>query len=318
MGYLAKFGYDEIYFNNLLIKTIQNDLLLDNDPPLKEALCDLISHGGKRIRPLFLLMATDLGNHDNQRDRYLAAVGIELLHLSSLIHDDIIDNSSIRHGISTLHHRYGARTALRLGNYTLNKSLEVFSHFEDPRIHLQLAHTMKQLCLGELRQRDDFFNFNIQVEDYIQKSLQKTGTLISVSLVIGGIIAKLSDDKIQKLSDLGHYIGIAYQLKDDILDFTSLSSHLGKPVGNDLRQGVITLPTIFALEDSLLKQDLLSLHPNDESYIFDSLCTRIKEGHYIQKSEEVCQSYLNQTLAIINNLPKLKPKMSHLIQLLFN
>lgn len=318
MGYLAKFGYDEIYFSNLLIKTIQNDPLLDNDPSLKEALCDLISHGGKRIRPLFLLMATDLGNHDNQRDGYLAAVGIELLHLSSLIHDDIIDNSSIRHGISTLHHRYGARTALRLGNYTLNKSLEVFSHFEDPRIHLQLAHTMKQLCLGELRQRDDFFNFDIQVEDYIQKSLQKTGTLISVSLVIGGIIAKLPDDKIQKLSNLGDYIGIAYQLKDDILDFTSLSSHLGKPVGNDLRQGVITLPTIFALEDSLLKQDLLSLHPNDESYIFDSLCTRIKEGHYIQKSEEVCQSYLNQTLAIINNLPKLKPKMSHLIQLLFN
>ena len=318
MSYLAKFGYDELYFNELLIKTIQTDSLLQDDESLKEALCELITHGGKRIRPLFLLMATDLGNHPNKKDSYLAAVAIELLHLSSLIHDDIIDNSSLRHGISTLHHRYGARIALKLGNYTLNKSLELFAQFEDPRIHLQLAHTMKQLCLGELRQKNDFFNFNLQVEDYIQKSLQKTGTLISVSLVIGGLLAKLPDDKLKDLANLGHSIGIAYQLKDDILDFTSLSLHLGKPVGNDLRQGIITLPTIFALEDELLKDDLLSLNPNDDSYIFDSLCERIKEGHYIKKCEEVCQSYLSQTLAIINQLPTLKPKMSYLIQLLFN
>ena len=253
-----------------------------------------------------------------EEDCYLAAVAIELLHLSSLIHDDIIDHSPMRHNVLTLHERYGAKIALKLGNYTLNKSLELFSHFDDPRLHLQLAHTMKQLCLGELKQKEDLFNFNLQLEDYIEKSHQKTGTLISVSLVIGGLIAHLSNDELDELSTLGHSIGIAYQLKDDISDFTSLSSSLGKPVGNDLRQGIITLPTIFALEDDLIKEELMSLHLNKESSTFDSLCKRINSGHYIQQSEDVCQSYINNTLAIMNKLPNLKPKMSHLIELLFN
>ena len=318
MGYLSKFGYDEVYFNKILLQNIENDALLKQDDALKKALCELVSQGGKRIRPLFLLMATDLGSYPKKEDCYLAAVAIELLHLSSLIHDDIIDHSPMRHNVLTLHERYGAKIALKLGNYTLNKSLELFSHFDDPRLHLQLAHTMKQLCLGELKQKEDLFNFNLQLEDYIEKSHQKTGTLISVSLVIGGLIAHLSNDELDELSTLGHSIGIAYQLKDDISDFKSLSSSLGKPVGNDLRQGIITLPTIFALEDDLIKEELMSLHLNKESSTFDSLCKRINSGHYIQQSEDVCQSYINNTLAIMNKLPNLKPKMSHLIELLFN
>lgn len=318
MGYLSKFGYDEVYFNELLIQSIKDDPLLKEDAPLKEALCELVSQGGKRIRPLFLLIAAELGNQFNKEDCYLAAVAIELLHLSSLIHDDIIDHSPMRHNVLTLHERYGAKVALRLGNYTLNKSLELFSYFDYPQIHLQLAHTMKQLCLGELKQKDDFFNFNLKFEDYIEKSHQKTGTLISVSLVIGGILAHLSTDALDELSKLGHSIGIAYQLKDDISDFTSFSSSLGKPVGNDLRQGIITLPTIFALEDDLIKEELMSLHPQKELSTFDTLCERIKSGHYIQKSEDVCQSYINHTWSIMEQLPNLKPKMSHLLKLLFN
>ena len=318
MGYLSKFGYDEVYFNKILLQNIENDPLLKQDDALKKALCELVSQGGKRIRPLFLLMATDLGSYPKKEDCYLAAVAIELLHLSSLIHDDIIDHSPMRHNVLTLHERYGAKVALKLGNYTLNKSLELFSHFDNPSLHLQLAHTMKQLCLGELKQKEDLFNFNLQLEDYIEKSHQKTGTLISVSLVIGGLIAHLSNNELDELSKLGHSIGIAYQLKDDISDFTSLSSSLGKPVGNDLRQGIITLPTIFALEDDLIKEELMSLHLNKESSTFDSLCKPINSGHYIQQSEDVCQSYINNTLAIMNKLPNLKSKMSHLIELLFN
>ena len=165
MGYLSKFGYDEVYFNQILLQNIENDALLKQDDALKKALCELVSQGGKRIRPLFLLMATDLGSYPKKEDCYLAAVAIELLHLSSLIHDDIIDHSPMRHNVLTLHERYGAKIALKLGNYTLNKSLELFSHFDDPRLHLQLAHTMKQLCLGELKQKEDLFNFNLQLED---------------------------------------------------------------------------------------------------------------------------------------------------------
>ena len=96
---------------------------LKQDDALKKALCELVSQGGKRIRPLFLLMATDLGSYPKKEDCYLAAVAIELLHLSSLIHDDIIDHSPMRHNVLTLHERYGAKVALKLGNYTLNNTI---------------------------------------------------------------------------------------------------------------------------------------------------------------------------------------------------
>ncbi len=318
MSYLSKFGYDESYFNELLLKTITEDAVLEGEEVLKSALCELISNGGKRIRPLFLLMATDLGTSTSKELRYLAAVAIELLHFSSLIHDDIIDHSQMRHNVLTLHERYNKKIALKMGNYTLNKSLELFSTIPIPNLHLQLADTMKQLCLGELRQQDDLFNLNLSLEDYIQKSYQKTGTLISASLIIGGILSNLTDDELEQLKDLGNSIGIAYQIKDDILDFSSHSTHLGKPVGHDLKEGVITLPTIFALEDDLFKEDISQIKKNWNYHLFDSLCQRIRNGGSIKRSEDLCQTYINTTQSIASHFPQLQPKIYDLINLIFN
>ena len=320
MGYLTKFGYDERYFNDLLIQTIAEDPVLEKEDDLKTSLCELIANGGKRIRPLFLLMATELGDKISKEDRYLAAVAIELLHLSSLIHDDIIDHSSVRHNVLTLHERYNKTIALKLGNYTLNRSLELFASFPFPPLHLQLADTMKQLCLGELQQQDNLFNFNLSLEDYIKKSDQKTGTLISASLVIGGILAHANEEKLDELKKLGSSIGIAYQIKDDILDFSGDSPRLGKPVGHDLKEGVVTLPTIFALEDDLLKDDLSQIYQqcNWDTPLLDLLCQRISHGESIKKSEELCKTYINITRSIAKNFPLLQPKINHLISLIFN
>lgn len=318
MSYLSKFGYDEPYFNELLLKTITEDSVLTNEEALKSALCELISNGGKRIRPLFLLMATDLGNVPSKESRYLAAVAIELLHFSSLIHDDIIDQSKMRHNVLTFHERYNKKIALKMGNYTLNRSLELFSAFPIPTLHLQLADTMKQLCLGELRQQTDLFNLNLSLEDYIQKSYQKTGTLISTSLVIGGILANLTDDELKQLKDLGNSIGIAYQIKDDILDFSGHSVHLGKPVGHDLKEGIITLPTIFALEDDIFKEDISQIQQNWNHHLFDSICQRIRNGNSIKRSEDLCQTYINNTQSISSHFPQLQPKIYDLINLIFN
>lgn len=318
MSYLSEFGYDEVYFNELLSKVITSDPIINQYPSYQKALLDIMMSGGKRIRPLFVLLAADLNPDRDEKACYLAAVAVELLHVSSLIHDDIIDQSNSRHHIQTLHKAFDTTTALRLGNFTLNKSLELFSMFKHRQLHEEIAKTMNYLCLGELNQQQDHFNFNLSIEDYLYKSYQKTGSLLSLSLMIGGYVADLELSTIHKLSEIGCTIGIAYQLKDDILDFTSHRSHIGKPVGYDLRNGIITLPTLFALDDDLLREDLLSLEADTETSKFDSICDKIKESHHIQKANDLCLAYVMKSKELIQHLPVTESQLLQLLNLIFN
>lgn len=318
MSYLAKFGYNEAFFNELLSEVIITDPIMNQYPLYQKALLDILMSGGKRIRPLFVLLAADLNRNRDEKSCYLAAVAVELLHVSSLIHDDIIDQSDSRHHVQTLHQSFDMTTALRLGNFTLNKSLELFSMFKHRQLHEEIAKTMNYLCLGELNQLQDHFNFNLSVEDYIYKSYQKTGSLLSLSLIIGGFVADLELSTIRQLSEIGSTIGVAYQLKDDILDFTSHRSHIGKPVGYDLRNGIITLPTLFALDDDLLKEDLLSLEADTETSKFDYICDKIKESHHIYKANRLCLEYVTKSKELIEHLPVTESRLLQLLNLMFD
>lgn len=318
MSLLCKFGYDEQYFNGLLLKAVSSDSTLFSDPKMMNDLLQIIMNGGKRIRPLFVLLAADLKENVNKQEIYTVAVAIELMHVASLIHDDIIDESTTRHNVTTLHEQYSLTVGVHLGNFVLNKSLELFSEFKIPKLHQEIAVVMNNLCLGELNQQHNHFNFDLSFDDYINKSYQKTGALISLSLVVGGLVAGLDANIINQLSTIGSQIGIAYQLKDDILDFTSTSKKIGKPVGYDLRNGIITLPTIFALEDSLLKDDLLSLNVETEKSKFDLLCEQIKNSEHIQRANDICFKYINSSKNLINELPLQKNQFLNLINLIFN
>lgn len=318
MSYLSKFGYNEDYFNQLLREVILSDSTLCHHGDYQQSLLKIMINGGKRIRPLFVLLASDLNPEADMESCYLAAVAVELMHVASLIHDDIIDKSDMRHDIATLHEQFDTVVALRLGNFTLNKSLELFSRFKIKPLHQEIAKTMNFLCLGELQQQRNHFNFNLSIEDYLLKSYQKTGSLLSLSLVIGGFIANLDSSLVHQLSEIGSTIGVAYQLKDDILDFTSHRDDIGKPVGYDLRNGIATLPTIFAFEDSLLKEDLLLLDSKVDQARFDFICENIRESHYIQKANDVCLQYVMKSKELIQNLPMAENQLLHLINLMFN
>lgn len=318
MSLLCKFGYDEQYFNELLFETITSDSLLFSDSQMMDDLLQIITMGGKRIRPLFVLLAADLQENVDKRKVYTAAVAIELMHFASLIHDDIIDKSTQRHNVNTLHEQYSLEVGVHLGNFVLNKSLELFSEFKIPKLHQEIAVVMNNLCLGELNQQHNHFNFDLSLDDYINKSYQKTGALISLSLVVGGLVSELDASVITQLSSIGSQIGIAYQLKDDILDFTSTTQKVGKPVGYDLRNGIITLPTIFALEDSVLKEDLLTLSVETEKSKFDLLCEQIKNSEHIQKANDLCFNYINSSKNLIDTLPLQKNRFLHLINLIFD
>lgn len=318
MSLLSNFGYDEQYFNELLLENLTSDSDLFSDAETMENLIQIIMNGGKRIRPLFVLLAGDLNKDVNKTNLYVAAVAIELMHVASLIHDDIIDQSATRHNTLTLHEQHSLEVGVHLGNVALNKSIELFSQFKLPRLHQEIAKVMKDLCLGELNQQENNFNFNLSFDDYIEKSYKKTGALISLSLIVGGLIAELNPDTILKLSEIGTHIGIAYQLKDDILDFTSSVKKVGKPVGYDLRNGIVTLPTIFALDDCILKDDLLRLNFETEKSTFDLLCEKIKNSDHIQKANDICFKYILTSKQLIGELPIEKNKFLNLISLIFD
>ncbi len=312
MGYLDKFGFDEIYFDELLQQTLREDDNLKQFPTMLDDLLSLCLDKGKRIRPLFLLLSASLGDC-NKKDMYQAAVAIELLHLSSLIHDDIIDGASTRRGVVTLHTTYDAYIAMRLGNFLLNKSMSLFSVTLSKEGHLTLARTMSCLCLGEFKQAHDQFNFELSEVDYFEKSFKKTGILLSTSLVLGGLISELPLETIELLDELGRDIGIAYQLLDDISDFTATKDEALKPTQTDLKNGVITLPTIYALSDDLLKDDILSLNSDVDDSQISSVYDKIKASDYIQKSQQTCDTYINQAYEKVSKLPKHQSLFSNLI-----
>ncbi len=312
MGYLDKFGFDEQYFEQILRQTLEEDDVLLQYPTMRQDLIQLCLNKGKRIRPLFLLLAATLGECQKSV-AYQAAVGIELLHISSLIHDDIIDQSPTRRGVTTLHTLYDPYIALRLGDYLLNKSLSLFATIHSKEAHLVLARAMSTLCIGEFKQATDVFNFELSKDDYFQKSYEKTGMLLSTSLLLGGIIGNLSDDILMLLDELGHDIGIAYQLLDDISDFTEDEASLGKPTQTDLKNGVITLPTIYALDDDVLKDEIMMLNSDIDDSHFSFVYDKIKKSDCIKKSQDVCETFIDRAQKRVSQLPRHQDLFSTLI-----
>ena len=315
MGYLNTFGFDEDYFNDLLLTILEEDESLKQYPTMKADLIKLCLENGKRIRPLFLLLSASLGDCKKEL-MYQVAVGVEFLHVSSLIHDDIIDDASLRRGVQTLHTTYDSYIALHLGNYLLNKSMSLFSIIESKEAHVVLARAMSYLCLGEFKQAHQQFNFELSEADYFEKSFEKTGMLLSTSLVLGGILSDLSVETLELLDELGRDIGIAYQLLDDISDFVEEDTTALKSTKTDLKNGVITLPTIYALSDDVLKDDILMLNSDVDDSHFMSVYDKIKASDCLTKSQQTCDLYIKQAYEKVSRLPKHQPLFSGLISAL--
>ena len=301
MDYLDAFDFDSSYFNTLLHQVIHDQNLSTLPIDLQQDIKTLVTTPGKRIRPLLLLLTTTLGKC-NKKEAYTAAVAVELLHLSSLVHDDIIDKATVRRNQMTLNTKYNDYTALHVGNYLLNKSISLFSSFKNKELHTAVAQAMSSLCSGEYVQAHDFFNFQLTEEQYLQKSYKKTGTLLALSFQVGSIIAKLDSSTSELLQELAHDIGISYQIYDDLSDF-QVDSTL-KNTQQDLKNGILTLPTIYALQDDDLRNDILLLNSHTSDSQFTKVYDKIKTSDYLLKSQEVCQIFVADAKKKVLQLPK--------------
>ena len=216
-------------------------------PWLAQLLKHSLKSGGKRIRPALVLLS---GRFYHYEPGYLIpmAVAIEVLHTATLVHDDAIDHSPLRRGRPTVNKIWGDAKAILLGDYLLAKAEELVSETQNLRVTRLFAQAIMTLASGELGQAFSAFNLEQTQEQYLARVSAKTASLITLAVQSGAILSRAPEEAATTLGEYGHNLGIAFQIVDDILDFTGDEAEMGKPVGSDLAEGTLTLPAMMVLE----------------------------------------------------------------------
>jgi geranylgeranyl pyrophosphate synthase len=214
---------------------------------LSEQLSYIVSETGKGLRPALTLLAGKLYHYDL---KYLLpmAVSVELMHTATLVHDDSIDKALTRRGQETINSKWGDEIAILMGDFLFAKAGEFVSDTQTPRVIKLFSQTLGIISSGEIGQFRGAYNIAQNREGYFRRIYRKTGSLFSLATQSGAILGKAPEDSIAVTKEYADNLGIAFQIVDDILDFTSTVEELGKPVGSDLIQGTLTLPAIFIVE----------------------------------------------------------------------
>ncbi len=243
--------------------SLMDSNLTHSEGLLEQVLTHIRQRGGKRMRPMLtLLMAKNYGAV-SMVTQY-AAVGLELLHTASLVHDDVVDESSERRGQASVNAVYNNKVAVLVGDYILSTALLNVSKTGNQRIVQYLAELGRTLAAGEILQLSNIQNQDISEEVYFQVVRQKTAALFEACAVIGALSTGASDVETEKARAFGQQLGIMFQIRDDIFDYYD-SKEVGKPTGNDMAEGKLTLPVIYALNQ----------HPMESML---TLARKVKEG----------------------------------------
>lgn len=217
-------------------------------PLLSEALSYIVSSGGKRIRPTLVVLSARIFEPGPDIAKLVAlAASVEMLHTATLIHDDIIDGALMRRGSPTLHTMWSRGATVLAGDYMFARSASLAAETENVRIVKIFSQTLQTIVEGEITQAFHAGGLHSK-NDYYQRIYAKTASLIETSCKTAAVLAAASEAHIQALQTFGHEIGMAFQIVDDVLDFVGKTGDLGKPAGNDLRQGLYTLPVLKYIE----------------------------------------------------------------------
>src|SRR5680860_638547 len=225
-----------------------------DDPLLSGVAAHLVSAGGKRVRPMLTLCAayagaTDGGDSPARDEAITGGAAVELVHLGSLYHDDVIDEAETRRGVPSVNARWSNVVAILAGDYLLAAASEHAASL-GADVAALLARTIGDLCRGEVLELQHLFDTSRTEESYLSAIAGKTAALFATSCRIGGMVAGVSPSALEALTSFGHHLGMGFQIVDDVLDLTGTDASLGKPAGQDLTEGVYTLPVIYALDRS--------------------------------------------------------------------
>ena len=207
----------------------------------------LLLSGGKRIRPILLLLTAKLAGYTGERIFPLSAM-VEFMHTATLLHDDVIDHSHLRRGHPTVNSRWGSSLSILVGDFLYAKAMALVVDDGDPQILKEITRVTMRMTEGQVMETLKIGDIGLTGAEYRQIIRQKTAALFGACCYIGGVLGGLPAERSEGLRRFGITFGSAFQLVDDALDFTGKEQHLGKPVGSDLREGKVTLPVIIALQ----------------------------------------------------------------------
>ncbi len=280
---------------------------LGSDVPLIEQINNHITQKpGKRLRPLISILTARVFEHqDNQHHLTLGAI-IELIHTATLLHDDVIDESALRRGQKTANNIWGNTASILTGDFLYSRSFQLMNEIGSLEVMSELADTSNQIAQGEMFQLSSIKNAEISIEHYFKVIKLKTAKLFEAAAKLSAIISKQDEDIINNCANFGKYLGIAFQLVDDILDYSSTDSQMGKSQGDDLREGKPTLPILIAIDKgSKEQQDIIksAIKNADESKL-DIITDILIDTNSLELAKNQAKDFIIKAKAELKNLPQ--------------
>ena len=274
----------------------------------------LLTAGGKRIRPMLVLLAGYFGDEADPR-LIPGSVAIELTHLATLYHDDVIDESADRRGVASANARWGNTVAILTGDYLFARASEISAELGTDVSRL-LARTIAVLCDGQIREVEASGKPDQTEEAYLEIIRRKTAVLIAASCRLGGMLSDAPEEQLETLEAFGESLGMAFQLSDDIMDMTASQVELGKEPGTDLREGVYTLPVLHALAEGEHRDELQRLltHGAPDGERLDRALEIVRTGGAIVHARSAVAAEVRRAVALVEDLPD-GPARHALIQL---
>ena len=245
---------------------------IGSDPPeVAGPMADLFQAGGKRLRPALVLLAARCGTYEVERV-LPAAMAVEVTHAATLVHDDVIDRSATRRGRPTVAASLGDEPAIVIGDFYFAKAYEHAARTRAHEVVVVLAEAVMKICAGEVRQQAIRYRYSTGVDEYMERIEAKTATLLAACCDIGALLGGLSDTNREALRNYGRSLGLAFQIADDVLDYTGTEGEVGKPIGHDILEGFATLPLMLS-----------SIHLDDDRRLNETDARRIVEA--VRKSD---------------------------------
>ena len=286
---------------------------IEADGEAGQAVGQLLGAGGKRLRPALLLLAARLGPRYDFDSVAPAALGVELAHAATLIHDDVIDSAPTRRGVPTLSALHGDATAIVVGDYYFAKAYRETSRARGAELVPLLAETVMQMCVGELRQQAMQRRYRIELDEYTRRIELKTARLFAYSCIAGAVLGGLDEQGESALASYGLALGLAFQVADDVLDYAASEAETGKPVAHDLLEGNSTLPLLLALADPRFAEQLRELVVEGSSPTVEQVAAVVeivRASEAITQARAVARRHADDARAALRRFPDSPPRQA--------
>ncbi|RLA19181.1 MAG: octaprenyl diphosphate synthase [Gammaproteobacteria bacterium] len=285
--------------DQLIVHELKSDVVLINQIGQY-----IVNSGGKRLRPLLVLLAAESLNYKGTHHHILAAV-IEFIHTATLLHDDVVDSSDLRRGKETANAIWGNAASVLVGDFLYSRAFEMMVRVQSMRVMDILSHTTNAIAEGEVLQLLNVNDPDTTEARYREVIKRKTAILFSAATELGAVIAEAEEQHIKALAKYGMHLGTAFQLVDDVLDYTANAEELGKNIGDDLAEGKPTLPLIYAINNGSIEQAnfLKNAIKEGDGEAFNEVFEIVKSTGAIAYTENCAKEEAEMAARSINNLP---------------